>query len=108
MGAFANSGLENIVISEDTIYVGHGCFQGCKKLKNVIWHSKYRIPFICFCDCESLSNISLPPVLESIENEAFLRTSLKDIDTSSIIFTYKSMNSLDVNYYAFGRYLYEY
>lgn len=92
LSAFAETGIEEIVIPLETSCIGNwnmvnaGVFQNCKNLVSVTIEGTERFKYYyiyrdTFKGCTSLSHVSLPKVLTKIESSAFEGcTSLETIE----------------------------
>ncbi len=66
------TGLKEISIPGETVFIGESAFEGCTSLKNVIlWGDPVRIEKNTFRGCTRLTDISLPGSVRSIEESAF-------------------------------------
>lgn len=120
--AFANSGLESIVLTDNVKSMGSNCFENCTSLTSVtlsnalttlsdrtfykcsalesitIPSSVITIGDDCFRECSNLSNVELPQLLETIEGSAFYDcTALKEMDFSG------TANLKEIKGHAFAR-----
>lgn len=82
--AFGNTGLTSIEIPESVETIGGACFEHCRNLTTVIFHStaeEFNFPEAVFRYCSALEHITLPENTVSFGNNCFQScTSLKDID----------------------------
>ena len=75
--AFANSGLESVVIPNAVTVMGTGVFAGCTNLTSAVLPSGMTaIPVGTFKGCTNLVDFSLPAGVVSIGNQAFWETGL--------------------------------
>ncbi len=78
---FSNSSLEEIILPENTEYLGEHSFENCKNLKSVKLNSNLkRIEPSTFRNCTALEKIVIPEGIEMIYSNAFNGcTSLKEV-----------------------------
>ena len=71
--AFANTGIEEIIINKD-IFIGNEVFKGCTKLGTVEFGKNYSgkwLPKLIFWNCNALKKVSMGNSMESIHEGAF-------------------------------------
>ncbi|MBQ7898048.1 MAG: leucine-rich repeat protein [Clostridia bacterium] len=82
-GAFYNSNLTSIVISDNVRSIGDWAFQNCKSLTEIIFpNSVTDIGEGAFYDCYKIDSISIPGSITSIGNMAFYNCHLASITFS--------------------------
>jgi hypothetical protein len=88
--------LEEISVPKSVSSIGVGAFQECKRLREFIWpESCTLVPANCFCDCQSLRNVEFPKFTMAIRisENAFVGTSLEEVDLSDMILCEAKLNS---------------
>lgn len=79
-GAFADTDIEEVIMTEGYKEIGVEVFAGCKKLHQVIIpYSVKSIAMMAFHGCCNLKNINLPEALTDIGPSAFEESGLKNI-----------------------------
>ena len=84
MYSFTYSEIWNITLPNSLVSIGFACFQNCKKLSKVTFQEK---PFLktirefAFDGCTNLSEIEIPEGVETLEENSFCGTGLKDFNS---------------------------
>lgn len=69
--AFANTGIEEISVSGNDIWLGEGVFQGCENLKRaVLGDGVYYVSMNTFLNCPKLETVYLSKTVEFFEENA--------------------------------------
>lgn len=63
--------LISVIIPDNITILGDGAFTYCKSLKTVKISNRIKSLTYTFMGCESLENVDLPPLLESLESQTF-------------------------------------
>lgn len=82
IGAYAfcmSKNLQSISLSDKLTKLGNSSFKDCSSLQSIYLGKVDKIPYSCFYSCSSLSEISIPDNVLSIENLAFTSAGLKNL-----------------------------
>ena len=73
-GCFHSSGISNVTLGKETVFLGHRAYENCKQLAQVdISGTKLDLLHMhTFSHCQSLLTVILPPCLREIGAEAFV------------------------------------
>ena len=73
-GCFHSSGIWEVVLEDEAVFLGHGAYENCKQLTQVdISKTKNDLLHMhTFSHCQSLQRVTLPPGLREIRAEAFV------------------------------------
>ena len=84
---FGASRLSEITFPEALTSLGKGCFEDCAAFSSVNLKGTgiRSIPERCFARCPALTAVALPSGVVEIDDEAFLASSLKAFDSSSVV-----------------------
>jgi hypothetical protein len=77
--AFASTSLEAVVFPSKVTSIGALSFANCEKLRTAAFSNNSqvtKIPFGLFENCSGLTNVTLPALLNTIEDRAFLSSAL--------------------------------
>lgn len=86
-GAFSESNVEEVIITEGFRRIGKRAFNGCTYLKQIIMPvSLKEIGDYSLNGCKEIKNISLPVMLEQIGMYAFASTGLKTIQIPTSVY----------------------
>ena len=80
--SFCYSSIVSVYLTEEVNVIKARAFQNCKLLQNIILLNVTTIQNSAFLYCTSLKNISLPPMLETIEQSAFGHCDSLTVDAS--------------------------
>jgi len=100
-GAFSESAIEEVVMTDGFIRIGERAFWGCNKLRQIILpQSLHELCDYALAGCKELKSISLPLALEQIGSYALSGTGIKSIQIPKSVYwigegAFSECNNLD-------------